>query len=440
MKIMRKEWQSKDVSLESLILWDENVRFDEGLFGANNKEIINFLFKNEYKMMELVELFVKQGEIPQDEKILVIPEKGKYYKVLDGNRRVSVMSVLNNPQILEKNTDKRRIENLRKSYNHKEPYTSIEVLIAPNEAEARKVVDRRHYSIGFLSHGAVEKDRSLYKEGTLSNSDAFALQYFEKMLEHVDGENRKKLKAGYSTVKRLFGLISTDDINTVLHVTFEDGVFKQVRGKTPLYKKTRDTIIYEIIEQKLNTRTINTAKDARQYLNTLPGISIPKGKRQDIIKKSPKKIERKDERFGAIRFFSKETGCEKIRDLYTQIRGLKESDDVVINICIGHLLECSIKELFRETGEYRENQYLDKLFTKTKDLIRKNKKDEKFKGAFPNTPYNIDRLQEMQFHTMWNKLRHDPKKTSTSFNTRRIRELAFEIVQEIDKFLYENTT
>lgn len=435
---MNSKWQNKKIGIDDLILWDENVRFDEGLSGAKNKEITNFLFKNGYKMMELVEFFTEQGEIPQDEKILVVSENNKY-KVIDGNRRVSVMNALNNPQILEKEVDRERVRKLKESSNRKESYRSIEALVAPNEVEARKIINRRHYNTGFLAHGAIEKDRGLYKEGKLSNSDAFALQYFEKILRCINKDDGEKLRSGYSTIKRLFAMTSPDNIKKMLHVVFVNGEFKQVSGKTTAYKEARDKVIYQILKKELNTRTINTTTEAEQYLNNiLPKVEIPPNEALNIIN-LPQKNTKKKERFGEIKFFNENNGCEKIRDLYTQVSKLRESNNVVINICIGHLLECSIKELLKNGAvNAEEREYLDKMFTRAEDYIQSS--DKEFKKKFQNTPYNIKELKDMKFHTMWNKLRHNPRKTATSFDTKRIRNLALEIVREIDHFLYENTT
>ena len=308
------KWINKNLQLKNLILWDENVRFYEGLSGKHNNEIVNFLFSNNYKMLELTKLFVVHDEIPQDEKILVI-KIGSKYKVLDGNRRISVLLVLNNPDIIKNKKICSSIKELKKLF-HAPDY--VETLIAPSESDAKPIIDRRHYGEGFLAHGAIEKDRTLCKDRQLSNKDEFALEYFEKLLLTVKDEHIKTLKKGYSTIKRMFNQVTLSDIKKYLFVSFEDNQLHFVRGKHVQGKLYKMIIINDILNGHLNTRVLNKTKDTESYLCHIGKRQIP----ESDIKKLKNNKETKKEKpvrevSNNIKFF-KRNHC-KIYNLYNQI-------------------------------------------------------------------------------------------------------------------------
>ena len=290
------KWESKNVKLDELILWDENVRFYNGIQGAGNKEIINFLFKGKiYKMLNLLELFIKDIHIPQEEKILVI-KKGNYYKVLDGNRRVSVMNVLNNENIIEETSVKNKIAKLVEKYNYRDKkFTKIEVIIAPSEEEANKIIKRRHHDEGFLKHGSIEKARSRFKDNKLGEKESLALLFTEELLDSfVLGEDEhQKLRNGFSTITRIFNNITFEEIEKTFFISLNDWQIKQRRGCSKNFKAAKQKMVHDIVNEKINTRILNKVPDTKKYILNFPNIKVetelpekPKPKKDKQLKSS----------------------------------------------------------------------------------------------------------------------------------------------------------
>ena len=281
-------WESKNVRLDKLILWDENVRFYHGIKGAKNKEIVNFLFKRKnYNMLDLLELFIKDIHIPQDEKILVT-KKGNDYKVLDGNRRVSVMNVLNNTNIIEDASVKNEITKLLEKYNYiGKKFTNTEVLIAPSEEEGKKIIKRRHYDEGFLKHGSIEKARSKFKDGELDDKASLALLFTEELLDSfiLEEDEHQKLRTGYSTITRIFTNTTFENIEKTFFISLNDEQIKQKNGCSKKFKAAKQKIVDDIVNEKINTRILNKAPDIEKYILNFPKIEV-KTKRPEKPKKN----------------------------------------------------------------------------------------------------------------------------------------------------------
>ncbi|HAU07444.1 MAG: hypothetical protein UW46_C0005G0049 [Candidatus Yanofskybacteria bacterium GW2011_GWF1_44_227] len=97
-----KPIDKKEITLDSLVLDDDNPRFGSTLNGKSQEEIIEKLAK-EKNLYELIESFRQNGYY-EAEPLLVIGDKkspGKYI-VIEGNRRVAALKILFDSNLLKK--------------------------------------------------------------------------------------------------------------------------------------------------------------------------------------------------------------------------------------------------------------------------------------------------------------------------------------------------
>lgn len=83
---MANKFTKNNISIKNLSLWDENARFPDKYFNKTEKELIEFVFKKDFKLAELAEEVVSEFDLPQLEKLVVYELNGKNI-VLEGNRR-----------------------------------------------------------------------------------------------------------------------------------------------------------------------------------------------------------------------------------------------------------------------------------------------------------------------------------------------------------------
>ncbi len=148
----------KRISVADLLLDPHNPRLPKSMSNSKNeKEIINFLL-SDASLIELMLAIGKNGFF-EGEQLLVV-KQGEKYLVVEGNRRLSAVKLLHNPEIGEVykskiaqvivETDKHNIPN------------EIPCLIFDNKDEILKYLGYRHIT-GIKSWKLLEKARYLTK-------------------------------------------------------------------------------------------------------------------------------------------------------------------------------------------------------------------------------------------------------------------------------------
>lgn len=138
-----KKWVKENIAVDKLSLWDENARFPEEYFNKQEPELIEyFLSKKDFKIESLTREVVKEFDLPQLEK-LVILRLNERLIVLEGNRRLTVYKLLINPELAKKAETKRLFEELNKSVKISKSFL-LEAVVTPFKEEGLRFLDRKH--------------------------------------------------------------------------------------------------------------------------------------------------------------------------------------------------------------------------------------------------------------------------------------------------------
>jgi hypothetical protein len=143
------------IPVENLLLDPNNPRLPKSMGNKNEKEIINFLL-SDASLIELMLAIGKNGFF-EGEQLFVVCEGDKYL-VIEGNRRLSAVKLLHNPEIGE--IYKSKIIQVVEESEYKP--TEIPCLIFNNKDEILKYLGYRHIT-GFKSWKLLEKARYLTK-------------------------------------------------------------------------------------------------------------------------------------------------------------------------------------------------------------------------------------------------------------------------------------
>lgn len=144
---MSMQWPIEEASLNTLALDPRNVRVREGRgdgSSAPDREgsdaaIAKYMLEAE-QLTELVSGILRDGYL--DNEIPVVVRDSDEFVVLEGNRRVTALKVIDNPTLLGDRAAP--INRLVSRYpNHSTP-TTIRVMIAPSEDAAQPLLARLH--------------------------------------------------------------------------------------------------------------------------------------------------------------------------------------------------------------------------------------------------------------------------------------------------------
>lgn len=143
MKKEQPKWILENLAIKELSLWDENARFPQEYFSKDEPELIEyFLKKKDFKIEQFAREVVKEFDLPQLERIVVLKLNGKRI-VLEGNRRITVYKLLLNPALTENAGARKLFEELSRSIKIPKGF-SLEANTTTLKDEGLRFVDRKH--------------------------------------------------------------------------------------------------------------------------------------------------------------------------------------------------------------------------------------------------------------------------------------------------------
>lgn len=152
---MKNKPKYDEIHFSRLILDNCNPRIPKSLHNMQEFEIVNFLLL-EAATLELMQA-IGENDFFQGEQLLVVPVENGNFKVLEGNRRLASVKLLNNPGIATVKTIS--VKEIHDSAKFRPQ--NIPCLIFEQEDDIRKYLGFRHIT-GIKPWGHSEKARYLY--------------------------------------------------------------------------------------------------------------------------------------------------------------------------------------------------------------------------------------------------------------------------------------
>lgn len=294
-------WQRLSLSVANLKLDKANPRIPNYVLTRNQKDILNFLFENE-KIDRLATKIVDKGFISHDP-IYVVKESDAYI-VVEGNRRVSALKCLLDPGLAPSASKRRKLE-LLKNRLGSETIEKIEVYVAPSRRAVENVLYELHAE-GKLQWSRQQKNRFIAGIGVEDGESVEDIaerfnvkvsdiqdsvqeyileRYFTELDLPTDIENKAlKTKFQMSTISRLVNRKIFQDrtgfeiINGTLTTSCSKSFFNSLLRQ----------IVTDIVNQTINSRKLNTAKQLDAYLEQSMG-KIDDGECNDKVDFNPSK-------------------------------------------------------------------------------------------------------------------------------------------------------
>lgn len=297
----------KTISYNDLLLDPENPRLPKSMHNLDEKGIVDYMLL-EAATLELMQA-IGENDFFRGEQLLVVPVENNKYKVLEGNRRLTSIKLLNDPELASvKKVSVKQVYD-ESNFHPRE----IPCLVFNTEEEIRKYLGFRHIT-GIKPWGLTEKSRYLYQ--------LYVSLFDGENVDNASKELAKKIGSRKDYVKRVL-------------VSYE------------LYRVVEDKGFYKIKDLDDTTFYVGYLVDSlsRSNIALFLGINMSSNKPLENLNKTNLKE--------LIFWFFEKNDQNK-----TRVKG-KSNDLNKLNAILGRPIACSA---------FKEGKDLNRAFEFTEDI------------------------------------------------------------------------
>lgn len=269
------EYKRKLIDISLLNINIENPRFE---MVGNQREAIKTMIEDQGdKLIKLADDIVNEGLNPGDPIYVVQHEKNEeQFNVLEGNRRATVLKLLENPDLIPE-TNKSLLNKFRKlsELYTKNPIDKVNCILFNSEKDAEHWIELKHTGqndgIGTVGWDAQQKARF---DERVKGTSSYALQIIDFLLKEssVDSDIKSQLKNVKSS--SLQRLVTDPDFRRVAGIEIYNGKvqtkFEPSEVAKPLTKAVRD-----LLRDDFTVKNIYYKDDRLNYLETFKKTDLP---------------------------------------------------------------------------------------------------------------------------------------------------------------------
>ena len=298
---MNNNWTKKRYlrRVNNLRLWNENPRLDPSDVYYTTKDYVDGMFRNENDRDDFVSLaksIVDNGFLSLDPVVVWKNEKGQYV-VAEGNRRVAVLKLLQEPQKAPESI--RRVFVAFSSKIDKSQYEKISVCVAPSFEECIWYINQRHEAKSTQKRWGREnymiwisnlytrfgKDINRIKSFTgAAESDIIkiicVLNLKEKLTQELTGKLTKEelnlMKSPAFPITTFERVVNNPQAKDFFKMSFE-GLQVKVKADYDSFLNAFAVFLHRLMlprtdEEYLDSRKLNTSEAIANMLQQLPDV------------------------------------------------------------------------------------------------------------------------------------------------------------------------
>ena len=263
-----------DISVTNLLIDTKNPRLDSSPEGQADaiKAIAKLQGK---KLRALAEHIISNGLNPI-ENILVIPEDGTTgrYIVLEGNRRIAALKILENPELIRGVVDSATHASFKKLSNryHNDPIDTVPCTVFDSRDEADLWIELKHTGenngAGTVQWGSSEVERfKLERRGQTSP----ALQIMDLLLDKKLISQDLKNKVPITNLKRL---IQTPAVRDMLGITIVNGHVMPATSTEEMLHRLK-IVVDALAKRDVKVTDLYLVEDRISYIKSIFGSPPP---------------------------------------------------------------------------------------------------------------------------------------------------------------------
>ncbi|TFB13266.1 hypothetical protein E3V33_02575 [Candidatus Marinimicrobia bacterium MT.SAG.4] len=267
------KFDSRNIPIKDLHLWDENPRFPDKYFKSSEEDLIKyFVTKKELKIKELAEAIVEEFDLPQIEKIVVYEYKKKLI-TLEGNRRLVIYKLLSNPSLTTDTVLRSFFEKIRNKVNIDNNF-QLEALTTDDIEQGLRFIRRKHIkSNNEVGWGTTERAHYNTRRGNAKKIEQTQIGITKKIKELDIPEVMKEKVLGPGYVTNLFRILDSSPAKDLFGFKLEEN--GELSSTEKDFNEKLKVITLNVLQKKdskggkLNSRTLNTNEQKYNYLKSI---------------------------------------------------------------------------------------------------------------------------------------------------------------------------
>ena len=383
----------KPIPIVDLLIDTLNPRLED-VPSSQRKAVQAVATLQKEKLATLAEDIVEHGVNPSDSPIVIpAPKQPGRYIVLEGNRRLSALRALENPDLIVGAVEEKLVRRFRKLNERyqKNAIVDIDCVVFEERTEADHWIELRHTGenegAGIVRWGALESARFKQRKG----EKVYYLQALDFLEERGDLSSEERQNVPVSSLERL---LSNPDIRAKLGLEMKDKILYTQFDEDEVAKGL-SYIVQDLATGRIRTGDIYHKENRIKYINqideeNLPDTSKPTGDIRPLAassedKETPPQASRRSKPSSRERKRLIPRGCileidlPRINEIYRELKNLHVVNySNAVAVLFRVFLELSLDNYVEREGlGISERSALDvKLRKVGEDLKNKNKLTE----------------------------------------------------------------
>lgn len=265
----------KSIPISSLLVDTENYRFEPV---QGQKEAIDVMVKDQKEKLYALAVDILQKGLNPTDLPIVTPAPGdpSKYVVLEGNRRLIALKILQTPDLIDDDKQK----NLRKKFNdlHNEYKDNlpehIESAVVKNREEAEPWIALKHMDTkgeGTIKWTSQQKQRYLAK---LKGTPAPSIQVLDILRNSPETPKELKERLGEVPRTNLDRLIADPKFRKTFGIDVDKGVLRSNFAKKDVIGGLI-AVVQNLLDGDVTVKNIYKKEDRANYIKNLPEDSKP---------------------------------------------------------------------------------------------------------------------------------------------------------------------
>jgi len=264
--------ESRVIAVADLMVDPRNPRLEEGL--TTQLDALHSMLRHLGKKILVLAADIVENGINPTERLIVMPseEDPLRYTVLEGNRRVTALKVLESPKLAEGILSKSavaKLQDLGRAYASR-PINHLDCWLVNRREDAVHWMRVRHEAgtegAGIVSWGATEKQRFASWRG---GAPTAAIQIMNLVLEHGGLDEKTRSKVRDVPTSSFMRVVQNPYAAAQLGVQYtrRTGELKTLYPEAEIAKGfTR--LLRDLADENITSRSINRAEDIRNYVDS----------------------------------------------------------------------------------------------------------------------------------------------------------------------------
>lgn len=262
------EFEYKNINVSDLALYLQNPRLSDS---ENQVESVRKMIQDQGEgLLKLASSIVNDGLSPIEIVGVAFDEQTRKYVVLEGNRRVCALKLLNNPSLADDKSFRDAFEDFKTEFD-KSPISEVRCAVFPTVEDSFKWVIRRHTGqqegAGMVPWNPIQQDRS--NVNLLKRPPTIRLQLVESLGRNPFFDAGLKYRLSEIPITNIERLFNNADIRLKCGYEIKNGMLMESNSKE-YCGKVMSKVFNDFLPPKgLTVATIYKAEDRMKYIDKI---------------------------------------------------------------------------------------------------------------------------------------------------------------------------